>query len=156
MLASRTNPPDIALGYTRAMEPDARSGAEPPTITSSLTRGLDHVYYWVTDMDRAVAFYRDVLGLPLVRRDGRRVGRVRRRRRPAGAARRRPRPRARRRAARPRCSWWTTWTTRAAALTARGVTFGHEGGVEGYARFLAFTDPDGNTVQIIEYEPAGD
>ena len=26
-------------------------------------RVLDHVYYWVTDLDRAVAFYRDVLGM---------------------------------------------------------------------------------------------
>src|ERR671918_147296 len=31
---------------------------------------LDHVYYWTADMSRAVAFYRDVLGLPLARRDG--------------------------------------------------------------------------------------
>ena len=31
---------------------------------------IDHVYYWVRDMDAAVAFYRDVLELPLVRRDG--------------------------------------------------------------------------------------
>src|SRR5947208_16822831 len=52
------------------MEPDSRSGAVPPTVTSSLTSGLDHVYYWVADMDRAVAFYRDVLGLQLVRREG--------------------------------------------------------------------------------------
>ena len=27
---------------------------------------LDHVYYWVTDMDRAVAFYQDVVGLRLL------------------------------------------------------------------------------------------
>ncbi len=26
---------------------------------------LDHVYYWVRDMDAAVAFYGDVLGLTL-------------------------------------------------------------------------------------------
>ena len=31
---------------------------------------LDHIYYWVRDMDAAVAFYRDVLGLSLIRRDG--------------------------------------------------------------------------------------
>src|SRR6478735_3604912 len=63
-------PARFALGYTRPMEPDSRSGAEQPTATSSLTSGLDHVYYWVTDMDRAVAFYRDVVGLPLIRRSG--------------------------------------------------------------------------------------
>jgi hypothetical protein len=31
------------------------------------------------------------------------------------------------------------------------VEFGHEGDVSGYARFASFKDPDGNTVQIIEY-----
>jgi len=31
---------------------------------------LDHVYYWTRDMDAAVAFYRDVVGLEPVRRDG--------------------------------------------------------------------------------------
>ena len=31
---------------------------------------LDHVYYWTADMDRSVAFYRDVLGLRLIRREG--------------------------------------------------------------------------------------
>src|SRR2546427_3945396 len=33
---------------------------------------LDLVFYWVADLDRAVAFYRDLLGLPLMRRDGER------------------------------------------------------------------------------------
>ena len=31
---------------------------------------LDLIFYWITDMDRSVAFYRDVLGLTLLRRDG--------------------------------------------------------------------------------------
>ncbi len=31
---------------------------------------LDGVYYWTSDMDRAVAFYRDVVGLSLSRREG--------------------------------------------------------------------------------------
>ena len=35
-----------------------------------IVKGLDHVYYWTRDMDRAVSFYRDVLGLALTRRDG--------------------------------------------------------------------------------------
>ena len=35
-----------------------------------IVKGLDHVYYWSRDMDRAVAFYRDVLGLSVTRRDG--------------------------------------------------------------------------------------
>jgi predicted enzyme related to lactoylglutathione lyase len=38
-----------------------------------------------------------------------------------------------------------------AELTSRGVAFVHEGDVEGYARFASFLDPEGNTVQIIEY-----
>ncbi len=42
-------------------------------------------------------------------------------------------------------------------LSERGVQFGHEGDIEGYARFASFEDPDGNTVQLIEYArpPAG-
>ena len=31
---------------------------------------IDHVYYWTQDMDRAVKFYQEVLGLELLRRDG--------------------------------------------------------------------------------------
>jgi predicted enzyme related to lactoylglutathione lyase len=38
-----------------------------------------------------------------------------------------------------------------AMLADRGVEFGHEGEVQGYARFASFKDPDGNTVQLIEY-----
>ena len=41
-----------------------------------------------------------------------------------------------------------------ADLASRGVTFGHEGAVEGYARFASFEDPDGNPIQIIEYAQA--
>jgi predicted enzyme related to lactoylglutathione lyase len=115
-------------------------------------KGIDHIYYWTTDMDRGVAFYRDVLELPLVRRDGANwaefdAGPVRlalhgvvegRQVAPGGAtavfevddldeARR--------------------------ALEDRGVTFHeHIGEVAGYARFASFLDPDGNTVQIIEYQ----
>ncbi|MGZ8566410.1 MAG: VOC family protein, partial [Actinomycetota bacterium] len=31
---------------------------------------LDHVYYWTRDMGRALAFYTEIVGLPLVRREG--------------------------------------------------------------------------------------
>jgi catechol 2,3-dioxygenase-like lactoylglutathione lyase family enzyme len=137
------------------MEPDARSGAEPPPLRPSLTRGLDHVYYWVTDMDRAVAFYLDVLGLPLVRRSGDEWAEF-----DAGPVRLALHGAVHGHAPPPGGGTAVFQVddldSARAALTARGVTFGHEGGVEGYARFLAFTDPDGNTVQIIEYEPAGD
>jgi len=36
-------------------------------------------------------------------------------------------------------------------LEERGVEFGHSADVEGYARYATFQDPDGNTIQIIEY-----
>ena len=38
------------------------------------------------------------------------------------------------------------------SLQEKGVVFGdHLGEVAGYARFRSFSDPDGNTVQLIEY-----
>jgi catechol 2,3-dioxygenase-like lactoylglutathione lyase family enzyme len=33
-------------------------------------RSLDSVYYWTRDMDRAISFYTEVLGLELARREG--------------------------------------------------------------------------------------
>ena len=115
-----------------------------------MVKQLDHVYYWVTDMDRAISFYRDVLGLPLVRRDGPAYalfdaggrqfalhGTVEGRPHfPGGAA----------------AVFSVQDLDRAGALLAgRGVRFDHQGEVEGYARFASFLDPDGNTVQVIEY-----
>jgi catechol 2,3-dioxygenase len=116
----------------------------------SVVEELDHVYYWTGDMDRAVAFYREVLGLTLVRRDGenwavfdaggRRFalhgGIEGRPVSPGGAT----------------AVFSVADLDRARArLADRGVEFGHEGDVQGYARFASFRDPDGNTVQIIEY-----
>ena len=49
---------------------DGKPGADR-TSTGAVER-LDLVFYWVADLDRAVGFYRDLLGLPLVRRDGER------------------------------------------------------------------------------------
>ena len=37
---------------------------------SPIVDRLDFVFYWISDMTRAVAFYRDVLGLTLLRQDG--------------------------------------------------------------------------------------
>jgi catechol 2,3-dioxygenase-like lactoylglutathione lyase family enzyme len=111
---------------------------------------LDLVFYWVSDMDRAVSFYRDVLGLTLLRQDsatwaefdagGRRFALH-----SAGEGQ-------------PVGGGGATAVfavgdlNRAKSdLAARGVTFTHEGDVEGYARFASFLDPDGNSVQLIEY-----
>ena len=117
---------------------------------------LDLVFYWVTDMGRAVNFYRDVLGLTLVRQDGdswalfdaggRRfalhgVGEgqsvV-----PGGAT----------------AVFSVDDLDKARAdLAGLGVATSHEGDVEGYARFASFHDPDGNTFQLIEYSrPQGE
>ena len=114
-------------------------------------KGIDHVYYWTRDMDRAVAFYRDVLELPLLRREGENWAEF-----DAGAVRlalhgvvdgRPVTPGG------PTAVFEVDDLDRARrALGERGVEF-HErvGEVAGYARFASFSDPDGNVVQIIEY-----
>ena len=111
---------------------------------------LDLVFYWVSDMDRSVRFYRDTLGLTLLRQDagnwaefeaggrhfalhgvgeGQPVS-------PGGAT-----------------AVFSVSDLDAAksTLSARGMTSTHDGDVEGFARFASFLDPDGNTFQLIEY-----
>jgi catechol 2,3-dioxygenase-like lactoylglutathione lyase family enzyme len=110
---------------------------------------VDHVYYWTRDLDRAVAFYTEVVGLPLIRRDGDEWaeldgGSIRLALHgteladpPAGGTI----------VLRVPDLDEARWT-----LTERGAVFDeHVGEVEGYARFAMFRDPDGNPVQIIEY-----
>ena len=112
---------------------------------------IDHVYYWTAEMDRAVKFYEDVLGLRLVRRDGSNwamfeTGSVRLALHGAIEGR-------------PLETGGATAVfavddleTARAALERRGVEFAeHVGEVEGYARFASFRDPDGNVLQLIEY-----
>jgi predicted enzyme related to lactoylglutathione lyase len=116
-----------------------------------VVRSLDHVYYWTSDMDRSVAFYREVMGLTLSRRDGGSwavfdvAGRMLALH---GAIE-----------GRPVAPGGATAVfavddldAAQAILRGRGVTFAHEGEVKGYARFASFLDPDGNTLQLIEYE----
>jgi catechol 2,3-dioxygenase-like lactoylglutathione lyase family enzyme len=116
-----------------------------------MTLGLDHVYYWTTDIDRSVKFYEDVVGLKLVRRDdgnwalfdagpvhlalhGAIEGRPFQ---PGGAT---------------AVFRVEDLDAARASLEARGAEFEeHEGEVQGFARFASFRDPDGNVVQIIEY-----
>jgi catechol 2,3-dioxygenase-like lactoylglutathione lyase family enzyme len=111
---------------------------------------VDHIYYWTRDMDRAVAFYTDVVGFPLIRRQGGEWAEL-----DAGAVRF-----ALHGADGGSAGSGTVvlrvndldearWT-----LEGRGAVFdAYVGEVAGYARFATFRDPDGNPVQVIEYAP---
>ena len=115
--------------------------------------GADLVYLFVSDMDRAVAFYHDVLGLELAYRAGEdwaqlRAGPIQLGLHGAGRGE-------------VRLGGTVAFTvddldaTRA-GLAARGVSIGHEGGGEGsQPRFVEFTDPDGNVLALFEYEGRG-
>ena len=111
--------------------------------------GIDHVYYWTRDMDRAVAYYRDVLGLELGHRAGDEWAEFR-----AGDVRL-----ALHRTLESALPPSGTVVFRVGdldeakwALEQRGVVFdGHESEVPGFARFATFHDPDGNAIQLIEY-----
>ncbi len=110
---------------------------------------IDHVYYWTRDLERAVAFYRDVLGLELVRRAGNGWAEFR-----AGEAK--LALHGTEDAELPPAGTVVfgvddldeaRW-----ALQGRGVAFdGHEAEVPGVGRFATFHDPDGNPIQLIEY-----
>jgi catechol 2,3-dioxygenase-like lactoylglutathione lyase family enzyme len=111
--------------------------------------GIDHVYYWTRDMERAVTFYRDVLGLPIANRAGNEWAEFQ-----AGPVRL-----ALHGTEEPSVPASGTVVFKVDeldearwALQQRGVVFdGHESEVAGFARFATFHDPDGNPVQLIEY-----
>jgi len=115
------------------------------------SRPLDHVYYWTRDMDRAVAFYRDVVGLRLLRQEGDQwaafdAGPIQFALHGAGEGHAPPVGGA------TAVFRVDDLDTAVQSLQERGVVFGdHLGEVAGFARFRSFTDPDGNTVQLIEY-----
>jgi predicted enzyme related to lactoylglutathione lyase len=115
-----------------------------------IVRGLDLVFYWVSDLDRAVSFYADVLGLPIARRDGidwAEFDAGGRRFAPHGAAPGQPV------APGGAAAVFTVGDLDEAKadLASRGVVPDHEGDVSSYARFASFRDPDGNVFQLIEY-----
>ena len=110
---------------------------------------LDHVYYWTRDMDAAVAFYTDVLGLSLVRREGN--GWAELEAPPVRLALHgtddAELPRSGTVVFRVDDLEEARWS-----LEQRGASFESQvGEVEGFARFATFRDPDGNPLQIIEY-----
>ncbi len=121
-----------------------------PMSGGGIVDDLDLVFYWVADVDRAVAFYRDVLGLQLVRQDGGSWAQMEVGGRrfalhgvtdgqpvePGGAT---------------AVFSVADLDEARAALADHDVRPVHEGAVEGYARFASFLDPDGNTFQLIEY-----
>jgi predicted enzyme related to lactoylglutathione lyase len=112
--------------------------------------GADLVYFFVSDMDRAVAFYREVLELELGRRSGDEwaqlgAGTIQLGLHGAGSV-----------PVRPGGTLAFTVVDLDAAkakLAERGVAVGHEGGGEGLGpRFVEFNDPDGNVLALFEYE----
>jgi catechol 2,3-dioxygenase-like lactoylglutathione lyase family enzyme len=110
----------------------------------------DLVYFFVSDMDRAVAFYRDVLELELTHRSGDEwsqlgAGSIQVGLHGAGSGPVR--------AGGTLAFTVTDLDAAKARLTGRGVGIGHEGGGEGRGpRFVEFNDPDGNVLALFEYE----
>jgi len=109
----------------------------------------DLVYLFVSDMDRAVAFYGDTLGLSLEYRAGDdwaqfEAGPIKLGLHAAASGEGRPGGTV--------AFTVTDLEASRAGLAARGVSIGHEGGGErGEPRFVEFADPDGNALALFEY-----
>jgi catechol 2,3-dioxygenase-like lactoylglutathione lyase family enzyme len=112
---------------------------------------VDHVWFWVSDMDASVDFYTRKLGLELRMRQGDDWteldgGHVRIGLHGSGT-----------RDGSPTRGGTVVFEVEdldlaKAALEQRGVDFDeHLGEVPGYARYASFEDPDGNAMQLIEY-----
>lgn len=120
---------------------ERQSGTEP------VVGDLDQIYYWTRDMNAAVAFFRDVVGLTLIRREGEGWAEF-----DAGPVRL-----ALHRSDDPPASGTAVFRvedldTARRALEQRGAVFDEfVGEAGGFARFATFRDPDGDPVQIIEY-----
>lgn len=112
--------------------------------------GVDHVWFWVTDMDTAVGFYRDGLGLTVNSRHGDEWAEL-----DAGSIR--IGLHGTRGEAGPPHGGTAVFRVgdldlAKAALEERGVAFEeYLGEVPGIARYASFADPDGNSMQLIEY-----
>ena len=114
---------------------------------------LDHVWFWVRDMDRAVAFYGEALGLAMRMRHGDDWAEF-----DTGRARIGLHGAGEHEGEIPHGGTAVfvvdDLDLMKASLTERGVVFdAHLGEVPGYARYASFDDPDGNSMQIIEYLP---
>ena len=109
----------------------------------------DLVYLFVTDMERAIAFYRDTLELELLYSTGDEWAQFR-----AGPLQLALHGTAH---VAHRVGGTIAFTVSdldasKVQLASRGVVLGHEGGGEGRGpRFVEFADPDGNMLALFEY-----
>jgi len=112
---------------------------------------VDLIYVFVNDMDRAIAFYGDVLGLSLEYRSGDEwaqlaAGPIKIGLHGTGSA-------GEKRTGGTIAFTVTDLDAAKARLAEQGVTLGHEGGGDRLGpRFVEFPDPDGNVLALFEYE----
>lgn len=112
-------------------------------------KGADLVYFFVSDMERAVTFYRDVLALRLLYRTGDDWAQFE-----AGPVQLGLHASAQgeHRAGGTVAFRVDDLDASRLELAARGISFTPEGGGEGgEPRFVEFQDPDGNVLGLLEY-----